>query len=111
MIRTMIAFLLGPLLSGCVIRHNAPLSVEMRYDISICADPIDAFFEPYTVKSGDTLWSIARKIRDRDTIEEIILRNKIPDPDRIFPGQIIYIQYPRVEQPKDAQQGVGSTDP
>ncbi len=102
----MIAILLAALLSGCVTRREAPLPVVVT-DVFFCADPKGAFFEPYTVKSGDTLWSIARRFRNRDTLDEIIRRNDITAPDRISQGQIIYIQYPRKKQPEDAQHPPG----
>ena len=41
------------------------------------------------VQSGDTLSRIAR---DRDTtVETLILLNWLPDPDRIIPGQLLWL--------------------
>jgi len=58
-----------------------------------CVDP--AFYETYVIKKGDTLWSIAKRFQDRDTLELIIYRNRIINSERIYPGQTIFIQNPR----------------
>ena len=43
----------------------------------------------YFVKPGDTLWKIAKKFRS--TIEDIARVNGIEDPNKIYPGQQLYI--------------------
>lgn len=43
----------------------------------------------YTVRSGDTLWAIAR--RYDTTVEAIVEANHIPDPNLIYPGQVFQI--------------------
>ena len=43
--------------------------------------------EYYIVKSGDTLYSIARK--NGTTVAQILQKNTIPNPNLIFPGQRI----------------------
>lgn len=43
----------------------------------------------YTVQRGDTLYRIARK--HGTTIERIVADNDIPNPDRIYPGQVLVI--------------------
>lgn len=43
----------------------------------------------YFVKSGDTLWKIAKKFKS--TIEDIARVNGIEDVDKIYPGQQLYI--------------------
>lgn len=43
----------------------------------------------YFVKSGDTLWKIAKKFRS--TMEDIARVNNIEDTDKIYPGQQLYI--------------------
>ncbi len=44
----------------------------------------------YTVKSGDTLWKIARRFSA--TVAELINMNMLTDPDRIYPGQKIRVK-------------------
>jgi len=46
---------------------------------------------PYTVARGDTLYTIARNYNT--TIENILLFNYIPNPNRIYPDQIITIPF------------------
>ena len=41
------------------------------------------------VQSGDTLSRIARA--QDTTVEELILLNWLPDPDRIIPGQLLWL--------------------
>jgi len=43
----------------------------------------------YFVKSGDSLWKIAKKYKS--TIEEIVRINNIEDENRIYPGQQLFI--------------------
>ena len=43
----------------------------------------------YIVKSGDTLWNIAKKFGS--TVDGIAKINKIEDNDKIYPGQKLYI--------------------
>lgn len=44
----------------------------------------------YTVKTGDTLWQICRKeLGDGSRYPEIAKLNKIPNPNLIYPGQVI----------------------
>lgn len=43
----------------------------------------------YFVKPGDTLWKIAKKFRS--TIDDIARVNGIEDPNKIYPGQQLYI--------------------
>lgn len=44
----------------------------------------------YTVKSGDTLSAIAQK--HNTTVAALVRLNNIPDPDRIFPGQVLRLR-------------------
>ena len=47
----------------------------------------------YIVKRGDTLWKIAEIFLGSGTrYPEIVRKNHIPDPDLIYPGQILEIQ-------------------
>ena len=43
----------------------------------------------YTVRPGDTLWAIARRFGT--TIEALVQANDIPDPNLIYPGQVLTI--------------------
>jgi LysM repeat protein len=47
----------------------------------------------YTVKSGDTLWAICRKeLGDGEKYSEVATLNGIANPNRIYPGQVIYFE-------------------
>ena len=41
----------------------------------------------YTVRPGDTLWAIARS--HATTVERLTQLNRLPDPDLIYPGQVL----------------------
>ena len=43
----------------------------------------------YVVKKGDTLWKIAKKYGS--TIDDIVRTNGIENPDKIYPGEKLYI--------------------
>lgn len=44
----------------------------------------------YTVKSGDTLWNICKKhLGDGQKYKEIAELNKLENPDKIYPGQVL----------------------
>ena len=43
----------------------------------------------YIVKSGDTLWSISRKLNV--ALDELIAANKLVNPNRLNPGQVLVI--------------------
>ncbi len=43
----------------------------------------------YTVQRGDTLSAIARRFGS--SVEAIVRRNRLREPERIFPGQIIVV--------------------
>lgn len=47
----------------------------------------NAFAGDYTVKSGDTLWEIAKKLNV--TMNTLIEINKLQDPGLIYPGQVL----------------------
>lgn len=49
----------------------------------------------YTVKSGDTLSSIARQVGS--TVADLIQLNQITDPDTIFPGQTLLVGLEEIE--------------
>ena len=54
----------------------------------------------YTVKSGDTLWTLAVK-RFHVNIEDLIKDNGIKDPDRLYPGQKIRVRIPPLLQQQE----------
>ena len=58
----------------------------------------------YTVKRGDTLWSIAKQFENKDP-RQIIKDNRIASPDLIYPGQKIEIYQARDKtvQPNSAK--------
>ncbi|WP_242824111.1 LysM peptidoglycan-binding domain-containing protein [[Clostridium] dakarense] len=43
----------------------------------------------YVVKSGDTLSGIAKKFNV--TVDELVILNDIPNPNLIYPGQVLKI--------------------
>lgn len=51
--------------------------------------------ELYVVKKGDTIFKIAK--RYNTTMQAIILANNLRNPDRIYPGQILFI--PGISKP------------
>ena len=51
-----------------------------------------ALTESYTVKSGDTLWLIAKKVTGDDSnYKAIAQKNNITNPDKIYVGQKLVI--------------------
>lgn len=61
-------------------------------------DPGDAVASRYVVKSGDTLGSIALRYKQTDTLEQIIKRNKIKDPNKLSVGQELQILMGKISQ-------------
>ncbi|WP_027364291.1 L,D-transpeptidase family protein [Desulfotruncus alcoholivorax] len=59
-----------------------------KTDWSITNKPVPGK-RTYTVKSGDTLWQIARNFNI--SLDELIAANNIGNPDQIHPGQVIII--------------------
>lgn len=53
----------------------------------LAAATICAAADDYTVRSGDTLTKIARA--HQVTVADLVLWNQIPNPDLIFPGQVV----------------------
>ncbi len=53
---------------------------------------IPQLFRPtwYVVRYGDTLYSISRRFFT--TVNDLLSLNELPDPDSIFPGEIIRIR-------------------
>jgi LysM repeat protein len=75
-------------------RRNSNLVGFGRPNYSGSAGPAPAPPKPgpeakYVVRKGDTLATIAHKFRV--TVQQIVARNKLKDPDRIFVGQTLVI--------------------
>lgn len=51
--------------------------------------PPPAGYQSYVVQPGDTLYSVAR--RSGTTVAELVRINRISDPNRIFPGQLLLL--------------------
>ena len=72
---------------------NKNRSINIIDNINISEDRADTeeydSLIMYVVQLGDTLWKIAKKFRS--TIDEIVRTNGIEDPDKIYPGQKLYI--------------------
>ena len=45
----------------------------------------------YTIKSGDTLWGIAQRYNTTWQFLYNLNRDKISNPDKIYPGQVILV--------------------
>jgi LysM repeat protein len=76
----LIAVLLSPLAAGAVRRGEAPAPPAQQVVV---------------VRAGDTLWSIAERVRPgadpRETIAEIERMNASVDPGAILPGQTLAV--------------------
>lgn len=53
--------------------------------------PTDEFTTRYVVRAGDTLGKIAARYKQTDTLEQIIKRNKITNPNKLSVGQELFI--------------------
>ena len=51
----------------------------------------------YTVRPGDSLWSIAKRFNT--TVDDLVRMNNISDPDAILPGQRLRIDTPNFPRP------------
>ncbi|HEX68439.1 MAG TPA: LysM peptidoglycan-binding domain-containing protein [bacterium] len=64
-------------------------------------EKIEAGGETYTVRKGDSLWKISKKYYGTPFKWPLIYRankDKIKDPNRIFPGQVLRIPPPSEEE-------------
>ncbi len=84
---------------------NIDTNIELEFNVSICKNEkiniIDEVSQEetrensiysmviYFVKSGDTIWKIAKKFKS--TVDDIVRINGIEDPDKIYIGQQLYI--------------------
>lgn len=53
-----------------------------------------AGFIRYTIRSGDTLWDLARKCQTTVEIIWALNRDVIKDPSKIWPGMVIMLPWP-----------------
>lgn len=99
-----LAFVLAALLllAGCASNSPAPVAERGGQPTSTSPAPV-APKDTYTVKSGDTVRSIARE-HNMD-FRELIAMNNIESPDRITPGRVL-----KIKPPAD-QSSVASTAP
>jgi len=99
-----LAFVLAALLllAGCASKSPAPVSDRSGQPTSTPA-PV-APKDTYTVKSGDTVRSIAREFNM--DFRELIAMNNIESPDRITPGRVL-----KIKPPVDPSSSVASTAP
>ena len=73
-------------LAGCASNSPAPVSTRGSQPTAVAAPVRDT----YTVKSGDTLYSIARE-HNMD-FRELITLNAIDSPNRIVPGKVLKVK-------------------
>ena len=73
-------------LAGCASNSPAPVSGRSTQPTAVAAPARDT----YTVKSGDTLYSIARE-HNMD-FRELITLNAIDSPNRIVPGKVLKVR-------------------
>jgi lipoprotein NlpD len=99
-----LAFVLAALLlmAGCASNSPAPVSERGGQPTSTPVPVVPK--DTYTVKSGDTVRSIARE-HNMD-FRELIAMNNIESPDRITPGKVL-----KVKPPVDQSSSVASTAP
>lgn len=66
-----------------------PNKIYIGQEIIIPVDTDEINGYPYIVRPGDTLWSIAQRFGT--TIEEIKMKNKLENPNIIYPGATLII--------------------
>lgn len=69
--------------------------------------PTDEFTTRYVVRSGDTLGKIAARYKQTDTLEQIIKRNKITNPDKLSIGQELLISTVKISSTNAPPAGSG----
>lgn len=101
-----LAFVLAALLllAGCASTTPAPVAERGGQSPATSPVPVSAPKDTYTVKSGDTVRSIARE-HNMD-FRELIAMNNIESPDRITPGRVL-----KIKLPVDQSSSVASTAP
>ncbi|AFM39874.1 putative glycosyl hydrolase [Desulfosporosinus acidiphilus SJ4] len=86
----------GETLDRIAITYGISTTNLMRYNglqdhnlVSGLALIIPSSTQPYTVKSGDTLWKIAKK--SGTTVSALIAANNIKNPEHIYPGTVLTV--------------------
>ena len=92
-------------LAGCASKSPAPVSGRSAPPTVVAAPVADT----YTVKSGDTLYSIARE-HNMD-FRELITLNAIDSPNRIVPGKVLKIRPQSGSGGSSSANAVASTAP
>lgn len=67
-----------------------PNHIEVGQVLRIPPDDYMSTITEYTVRSGDSLWKIARRFGT--TVANLINLNRITQPDLIYPGQVITLR-------------------
>ncbi len=93
-------------LAGCASNSPAPVLAREGQPASVAAAPVAR--DVYTVKSGDTLYSIARE-HGMD-FRELIAMNGIDNPNRITPGKVLKVRPPATESSAVATTAPVSSD-
>ncbi|MDN5346499.1 MAG: hypothetical protein PWP65_63 [Clostridia bacterium] len=86
--------------NGCIRMYNhdieeifphVPIGTTVEIIAGGPADPScpTGHKRPYIVQPGDTLWGIARRFDL--SLADLIAANDLPNPDLIYPGQLIYL--------------------
>ena len=92
-------------LAGCASKSPAPVSGPSAQPTAVAAPARDT----YTVKSGDTLYSIARE-HNMD-FRELITLNAIDSPNRIVPGKVLKVRPQSGANASASGNAVASTAP
>ena len=92
-------------LAGCASKSPAPVSGGSSQPTAVAAPARDT----YTVKSGDTLYSIARE-HGMD-FRELISLNSIDSPNRIVPGKVLKVRPQGGSGGSSSANAVASTAP
>ncbi len=95
------------------LKNGAKLTIEKTFDSELkktqerhkadekrATSPENGKWIEYTVKPGDTLWSLAVK-RFHVNLDELMKHNNITDPGKIYPGQKIRIPIPEHPQKQE----------
>ena len=93
-------------LAGCASKSPAPVSGGSSQPKTVVAAPVR---DTYTVKSGDTLYSIARE-HNMD-FRELITLNSIDSPNRIVPGKVLKVRPQSGSNASASGNAVASTAP
>ena len=88
-----LAIVAAVIIAGCASRAPAPVvDRPPKTPSTVSADGSRALPETYTVKRGDTLYSIARE--QGVDYRELLALNALPDPGRLEVGQVLRLRQP-----------------